>query len=57
MNLFLDIEISNFKEHHGHLSIWHHISASLLLAYFLNAVLCESFFWRKKPMEKDCHMN
>jgi uncharacterized membrane protein YraQ (UPF0718 family) len=57
MNLFLDIEISNFKEHHAHLSIWHHISASVLLAYFLNAVLCESFFWRKKPMEKDCHIN
>ena len=57
MNLFLDIEMNDFKEHHSHLSIWNHLSASILLAYFLNAVLCESFFWRKKAKEKDCHMN
>ena len=57
MNLFLDIEMNDFKEHHSHLSIWNHLSASILLAYFLNAVLCESFFWRKKAEEKDCHMN
>lgn len=57
MNLFLDIEMNDFKEHHSHLSIWNHLSASILLAYFLNAVLCESFFWRKKVREKDCHMN
>lgn len=57
MNLFLDIEMNDFKEHHSHLSIWNHLSASILLAYFLNAVLCESFFWRKKAGGKDCHMN
>ena len=57
MNLFLDIEMNDFKEHHSHLSIWNHLSASILLAYFLNAVLCESFFWRKKAERKDCHMN
>ncbi len=57
MNLFLDIKMNDFKEHHSHLSIWNHLSASILLAYFLNAVLCESFFWRKKAKEKDCHMN
>ena len=57
MNLFLDIEMNDFKEHHSHLSIWNHLSASILLAYFLNAVLCESFFWRKKARGTDCHMN
>ena len=57
MNLFLDIEMNDFKEHHSHPSIWNHLSASILLAYFLNAVLCESFFWRKKAEGKDCHMN
>ena len=57
MNIFLDIEMNDFKEHHSHLSIWNHLSASILLAYFLNAVLCESFFWRKKAEGKDCHMN
>ena len=57
MNLFLDIEMNDFKEHHSHLSIWNHLSASILLAYFLNAVLCESFFWRKKARKKDCYMN
>lgn len=57
MNVFLDIEMNDFKAHHAHLSIWNHISASLLLAYFLNAVLCESFFWRKKAMKKNCHMD
>ena len=57
MNLFLDIKMNDFKEHHSHLSIWNHLSASILLAYFLNAVLCESFFWRKKARKKDCYMN
>lgn len=52
MNLFLDIEINDFKEHHSHLSIWNHLSGSILLAYFLNAILCESFFWRKKPEKR-----
>ena len=57
MNLFLEIEMNDFKEHHSHLSIWNHLSASVLLTYFMNAVLCESFFWCKKAKEKDCHMN
>ena len=52
MNLFLDIEMNDFKEHHSHLSVWNHLSASVLLAYFLNAVLCESFFWCKKSRRK-----
>ena len=57
-NLLLDIKISDFKEHHAHLSIWNHISASLLLAYFLNAVLCKSVFFRKKnAMNEDCHLD
>ena len=57
MNLFLEIEMNDFKEHHSHLSIWNHLSGSVLLAYFLNAVLCEYFFSRKKAKKKDCHMN
>lgn len=56
-NLFLDIEMNDFKEHHTHLSIWNHISATVLLGYFLSAVLCESIFFRKKTLEKDCHTN
>ena len=56
-NLFLDIQMNDFKEHHAHLSIWHHISAGVLLAYFLNAVLCQSFFLRKKAAVSHCDMN
>ena len=50
MNLLLDIEINDFKKQHSHLSIWNHMSAILILAYFLNAVLCGSFFWHKKTV-------
>lgn len=56
-NLLLDIKIGNFKEYHAHLSIWNHISASLLLVYFLNAVLCKSFTCRKKAMDDNCHID
>lgn len=55
-NLFLDIQMNNFKEHHAHLSIWHHISAGVLLAYFLNAVLLKSFFLQKKAKVSHCDM-
>lgn len=57
MNLFLEIEMRDYKEHHLHQSIWNHISAVILLSYFLHAVLRKLFFSNKKSVEKDCHLH
>lgn len=57
MNLFLDVQMHDIKAQHTHLSKWNHISAGVLLAYFLNASLYKSFFMKKKEPAKHCDMS
>lgn len=54
-NYFLTIEINEFSSHQSHLNWWNHLSASLLLIYFINASLYSGFLSKKKETPPTCH--